>query len=336
MYVGHQIGDFSDQKLTWLAQLGVEHIVANTARDVQREDGTWDAAAIRGMLDRIASFGITVDVLNLGIEAQYYERTRFPDLWTGGPGRDQAIATLQQNIRAAGEAGVPALKYNTNIIGILRTGRKPGRGGAAYSHFDVSEWTDHSLTPLGKLSRQQLADNARYVLERLVPVAEEARVRLAAHPHDPPLPRPDGLRGIPSLMDTVEGIQEFLDLVPSPYNGLNFCQGTLAEGCKDPAVEVPEGIRHFVSQGKVFMVHFRNIKGGYLNFDEVYPDNGDVDFLACLRAYRDAGYQGILCPDHVPHSEVDPDGERQFSFCLGYMRGLLQAVESEGGAPPRR
>ena len=73
------------------------------------------------------------------------------------------------------------------------------------------------------------------------------------------------------------------------------------------------------------MVHFRNIKGGYLDFCEAMPDEGSLDMPACIRAYRDAGYDGILCPDHVPLSDVDPGRERFFAFALGYTRGLLQA-----------
>jgi mannonate dehydratase len=132
----------------------------------------------------------------------------------------------------------------------------------------------------------------------------------------------------------VEGLERFLAIAPSPSHGLNFCQGTVAEMGVHPAREVLEAIRHFGGAGKIFMVHFRNIRGGYLNFEEVYPDNGDVDMLAALRAYKEAGYGGIICPDHVPLSEVDPGGERQFAFCLGYIRALIQAVEAEAGRRP--
>ena len=48
--------------------------------------------------------------------------------------------------------------------------------------------------------------------------------------------------------------------------------------------------------------------------------------LACLRAYRDAGYDGILCPDHAPLSDLDVGRERFFGFALGYTRALLQAL----------
>src|SRR5436305_179805 len=106
VHIGEQLSDISDRKLAWAAQLGVAHGVVNTTRDtgIVNEDGSWNVAPIRALQKRFESFGIAMDVLNLGIEASYYERQRFPDLWSGGPGRDAAIATIQQNIRAAGEA----------------------------------------------------------------------------------------------------------------------------------------------------------------------------------------------------------------------------------------
>jgi len=108
--------------------------------------------------------------------------------------------------------------------------------------------------------------------------------------------------------------------------GLNFCQGTIAEMATDPNETVLAAIREFGTRQKIFMVHFRNISGGYLDFREAMPDDGSLDMVACIRAYRDVGYTGILCPDHVPLSELDPGRERFFAFALGYTRGLLQAT----------
>jgi mannonate dehydratase len=213
-------------------------------------------------------------------------------------------------------------------IGIPRTGRRSGRGGALYSRFDVREWSDHSLSPLGRVTPEQCWEAITWFLERVVPVADACRVRLACHPQDPALPPDTGLRGMPHVLGSVEGLQRFLAICESPYHGLNFCQGTVAEMCADPATEVPAAIRAFGERQKIFMVHFRNITGGYLHFEEVYPDNGDVDMYQAIRAYQEVGYQGMLCPDHVPQSAVDPGGERQFAFCLGYTRALIQAADA--------
>jgi|DewCreStandDraft_1066081.scaffolds.fasta_scaffold00011_158 mannonate dehydratase len=330
MYIGEQLSDLSDRKLTWAAQLGVEHIAVQTLHGIEREDGTWDVQAIKNLQKRLASFGITMDVLTLNMQSQYMTRHRFPGIMRGLPSRDAEIEIIKQNIRAAAEAGVPCLKYNLNLLGVPRTGRTIGRGGARYSHFDYSKWTDHSLTEAGPMPAEKMWEIITYFLERVVPVAEECGVRLACHPHDPPVPHDKGLRGIHRVLGSIEGLKRFLAITPSKYHGLNFCQGTLAEMCEHPATEVLEAIRYFGSQGKIFMVHFRNIKGGFLNFEEVYPDNGDVDMYQAMKVYKEVGYQGMFCPDHVPQSDVDPDGERQHSFCLGYIRALIQAVNAEG------
>jgi mannonate dehydratase len=137
-----------------------------------------------------------------------------------------------------------------------------------------------------------------YLVSALLPTAERSGVRLACHPHDPAYP-PGGLNGVHHVLGSLDGMRRFVALAPeSPSHG----------------------------QRRIFMVHFRNIVGGYLDFREAMPDEGSVEMLACIRAYREVGYDGILCPDHVPFSELDPDRERFFSFCLGYTKALLQAA----------
>ena len=332
MYIGEQLADYSDQTLAWASQLGVEHAAAQTLKGtgIDNPDGTWNVEPIRRLAERFRAFGISLDVLALDLPSAYVTRQRFPGIMMGLPSRDAEIEVIKQNVRAAAEAGIPCLKYNLNLLGVPRTGRSPGRGGARYSHFNVAEWADHSLTEAGPMPAGRMWDNITYFLERVIPVADEHKVRMACHPHDPAVPRDVGLRGVHCVLGSVDGLKRFIEITPSPYHGFNFCQGTLAEMCERPAVEVLDAIRYFGEHGKLFMVHFRNIRGGFLNFDETYPDNGDVDMLQAVRAYKSVGYEGMLCPDHVPQSDADPDNKRQHSFCLGYTRALIQAVDSLG------
>ncbi len=334
MYIGEQLNDLSDENLAWAAQMGVQHVAANSTHGpgtegVENPDGTWNVAGINAVQERLAKFGLTMDVLSLDLQSTYVMRQRYPRIMLGQAGRDEDIAIIQQNVRAAGAAGVPCLKYNLNLLGVPRTGRSAGRGGVTYSQFVASQWTDTTPTEFGPRDAEQVWEAITYFLERVVPVAEEAKVRLACHPHDPALP-PGGLRGVDTVLGTVEGIKRLIEIAPSPYHGLNFCQGTVAEMLADPRNEVPDVIRYFGERDKIFMVHFRNIRGGYLDFEEVFPDEGDVDMYQCIKLYRDLGYQGMVLPDHVPHSDVDTAwGHRQRSFCLGYTRALIQAAEAE-------
>jgi D-mannonate dehydratase len=129
-------------------------------------------------------------------------------------------------------------------------------------------------------------------------VASAAKVRLACHPHDPYTP--PGYRGVTRVLGTVEGLKRFVQMHESPYHGLNFCQGTVAEMLDDPAREIFDVIRWFGERGKIFNVHFRNIKGKKLDFMEAFPDEGDMDMPRSLAAYRDVDYPYMLMPDHVP------------------------------------
>ncbi|MGI8424566.1 MAG: mannonate dehydratase [Chloroflexota bacterium] len=328
MYLGHQMGNVSDEKLQWVAQLGVEHVACESRAGIERDDGTWDVAGIRRLQARLQNWGISLDVLALNLPSVVAPRQRFKEIMLGLPGRDQAIEVIQQNVRTAGEAGVPALKYNLNLMGVARTGRSQGRGGAMYSHFNYGEW-DHDTKPeFAPMRPQTVWDNIAYFLERVVPVAAAAKVKLACHPHDPGVPADMPLSDVYCVLGSVDGLRKFLSMSESPYHCLNFCQGTVSEMLDHPATEIHDVIREFGGQKKIVMVHFRNITGRVLDFDEVYPDNGDIDMIAAARTYKEVGFGGMLCPDHVPHSEVDKGGDRQFSFCLGYTSAAIQAANA--------
>jgi mannonate dehydratase len=318
--------------------MGIKHVAVNSTHgpgteQIENPDGTWRVAEIVKVQERLARFGLTMDVLSLDLQSTYVTRQRFPRIMLGRPGRDEDIEVIKQNVRAAGEAGVPCLKYNLNLLGVPRTGRTPGRGGVTYSHFNIGQWAEPTPAEFGARSAEQVWEAITFFLERVVPVAEQAQVRLACHPHDPGLPPGTPLSGVECVLGSVEGLNRFVAIAPSPHHGLNFCQGTVAEMCADPRHEVPAAIRSFGERGKIFMVHFRNIRGRVLDFEEVFPDEGDVDMYECIKLYRQLGYQGMILPDHVPHSDVDTSwGHRQRSFCLGYTRALIQAAETEARA----
>jgi mannonate dehydratase len=167
-----------------------------------------------------------------------------------------------------------------------------------------------------------------YFLERVIPVATEYKIRMACHPHDPGVP--PGFEGVDCVLGTVQGLKKFVSIQESPYHGLNFCQGTVCEMLEKPGKEIFDVIRYFGERKKIFNVHFRNIRGGRNDFQETFPDEGDVDMLAALRAYRDVGYEYMIMPDHVPRHESDKDSLQAFAFCYGYVRGLIQAVTRTG------
>jgi mannonate dehydratase len=163
-----------------------------------------------------------------------------------------------------------------------------------------------------------------YFLERTVPAAESAKVRMACHPHDPFTP--DGYMGVTRLLGTVEGMKKFVQMHESPYHGLNFCQGTVTEMLDDPGEEIADVIRWFGTREKIFNVHFRNIRGHKLDFMESFPDEGSIDFAETIKVYQEVGYKYMLMPDHVPHISGDDPQGTAFAFCYGYITALLQSI----------
>jgi mannonate dehydratase len=127
----------------------------------------------------------------------------------------------------------------------------------------------------------------------------------------------------------VEGLKRFIELSPSPYHGLNFCQGTVSEMLEKPGEEIYDVIRYFGSRDKIFNVHFRNIRGGYLDFVETFPDEGDVDLYKAVKVYKEVDYKYMLMPDHVPAIAGENPRIVAFAFCYGYIKGLLQALDSD-------
>jgi len=329
MKAGHQ-HDHSKETLRRLAAFGVNHICSRLPS--RTLDENWSVAGLTRLRKHVESFGIKLDCVPLPMINADISRAEMPGiLLAKEPQRARAIADLCQMIRNAGAAEIPMVKYNLTYLGVVRSARTPGRGGTSNSTFIYDEAKQvPPLTEAGPISEEVYWERITYFLERVVPVAEAAKVRIALHPQDPAMPKGRGFRGVQTVLGTVAGLKRFIETVPSPWSGLNFCQGTISEMMEKPGEEVYDVIRYFGSRRKIFIVHFRNIKGGFLNFQETFPDAGDVDMPRALRIYREAGYDGMIMPDHVPVIEGDPDKAQAFSFSFGYIQALLQALKSEG------
>ena len=243
----------------------------------------------------------------------------------GLDGRDEEIEQACELIRNLGKLGIPVWCYEwMPVFNWMRTSTTvPSRGGAVvtgYKHSDNST----ELTEYGKVSEEQLWETLEYFLNKVIPVAEEANVKLAMHPDDPPL---SPIRGLGRIMRSVDNFQRLLDLAPSPMNGIALCQGNFTLMTDD----LPNVIRHFGEQKKIFFVHMRDVQGTPDNFVETFHDEGKTDMHACMKAYKEIGFTGVLRPDHVPTMEGDDNSNAGYSsigrlFAIGYIKGLREAV----------
>jgi mannonate dehydratase len=262
------------------------------------------------------------------LSSSHIDRERHPAIMLAqSPERERDVEALQTLIRNCAAAGIPSIKYNMSILGVLRTARVPGRGDASYSAWRLREARpDPPQTRAGRVDADMFWERITWFLERVIPVAEEFKIRMACHQHDPGVP-PEGYQGVNRVLGTVDGLKKFVGIRESPYHGLNFCQGTVTEMMGDPGKEIFDVIRYFGSRKKIFNVHFRNIRGHRDDFVEVYPDEGDIDMVEAIRVYAEVGYPYLLMPDHVPVTPSDPGGLQSFAFCYGYIRALIQAVD---------
>ncbi len=324
MKVGTQHGD-SIEILRAVAAFGVNHICSRLPSE--RMDAAWSVESLIRLRERVESFGITLDMVPLPLSSREISKMENPAILLATPERDRQIDDICQMIRNTARAGIPSLKYNLTIIGIPRTEPSRGRGDAEYSTFvyDIAK-QDPPLTAAGRVDADTYWERITYFLERVVPVANEHKVRLACHPQDPGMPPGKGWRGVETVLGSVEGLKRFVSIAESPYHGLNFCQGSVAEMLEKPGEQIFDVIRWFGARKKIFNVHFRNIQGGFLNFRESFIDDGDVDMLKAMQVYREIGYDGMMMPDHVPHVAGDDSQAQGFAFAFGYIKALITAV----------
>lgn len=324
MYIGTQNRVRTDADFRQFAQLGIRHVCA----DPEGNPHDWTKDTLERHRDRLDACGLTLDMVQLPLSSRPVEKQHSPDILTNGPERDRQIESICRLIETLAEVGIPSAKYNLNLIGIPRTEPETGRGGSKNAAFRWDRTYQNAPPGLaGILPEEENWERIDYFLERVIPVAEASKVRLACHPHDPYTP--PGYRGVTRVLGTVEGLKRFVQLRENPWHGLNFCVGTVAEMLDDPANEILDVVRWFGTRGKLFNIHYRNITGGKLSFMEVFPEEGEVDMIELMRVLAEVGYKYMVMPDHVPSIDADPDHAVAFAYCFGYIRAALQVVAAE-------
>jgi mannonate dehydratase len=313
---------FDQAAMRRVKQLGVDHVLMGGPPI------PWEEGAIRAIMERLKSGGLALGNMMIG---------GFRNAIYGLPGRDEDIDKVRQSIRAAGKAGLPVVEYNfyahRAVEGYYE---ETGRAGAGLTAFDYDRVKD--LPPLeseGAHSLDEMWRNVTYFLKAVVPVAQEAGVRLALHPNDPPAPIS---RGSGQIMGTVAGWKRLVDIVSGNANGITFDCGVTREMGEDP-VEV---CRYFGARDRINHVHFRNVRVRvpYEKYTEVFLDEGQVDMFAVMKELVRQKYPRLIYPEH-PRA-LDIDRERQdfhpgypgggwyagFAYNVGYARAMLQAAMS--------
>jgi mannonate dehydratase len=304
-------------------QIGVDHVLMGGPPI------PWTEEALRERINRFKAGGLTI--INMMISG-------FPNTLYGRAGRDEEIDKIRQSIRTAGRVGLPVIEYNFYAHRIVEGYYEElGRAGAGMTAFDYDRVKDLPPLPeVGAHSLDAMWANATYFLKAVIPVAEEAGVRLALHPNDPPAPIS---RGSQQIMATLAGWKKLVDIVKSPANGITFDCGVTRELGEDP-VEVA---KYFGARDCINHVHYRNVivRKPYEKYTEVFLDEGQVDMFAVMQELVKQKYSRGLYPEH-PRA-IDYDRERGIQnfyakvggggfageiYNVAYTKAMLQAVLS--------
>ncbi|HIN31182.1 TPA: mannonate dehydratase, partial [Candidatus Poribacteria bacterium] len=231
---------------TMVKQCGINHVVGTMdfsrgTENLNPEDLPWGYNSLAGVKKNYQDSGFELAVIE--------SRPPLNKAKLGLPGRDEEIDSVCQLIRNMGRLEIPVWCYEwMPVFNWLRTSKGiPSRGGALVTGYDHQQMPKQADTEYGTVTEEQLWDNLKYFLGCVVPVAEEAHVKLAMHPDDPPI---SPIRGLGRIMRSIENFQRLVDLVPSPINGITMCQGNFTLMTDD----LPSVIRRFGQQDKVFFV----------------------------------------------------------------------------------
>jgi mannonate dehydratase len=331
--------------MRYLKQLGVEWVSLGATPETATAEGfikmrqEWEAGGLK-VYNIGSGVGPSGSLHNM------------PEVTLNLPGRDQKIEEYLNYIRYLGKAGIPYSTYAHMGNGIWSSGRittprsYDARDGDAKSPDWRGTWAGKTYTePLShgrKFSKEEIWDNYTYFIKKVIPVAEEAGVRIGIHPDDPPQPE---IAGVPRcIFSSFEGYKKALEIANSPNIGMCLCVGCWLEGGPLMGKDVVETIKYFGGKKKLFKVHFRNVSAPLPHFNETLLDDGYYDMYKVMKALVEVQFDGIAIPDHVPGVGNVSTGERGqgargggqdfrpnagLAYLIAYMRALLNAAISE-------
>lgn len=339
--IGTSGGQATEENMAYLRQLGITWVSLGATPETATAEGfikirqQWEAGGFR-VYNIGSGVGPSGSLHNM------------PEVTLNLPGRDQKIEEYLNYLRYLGKAGIPYTTYAHMGNGIWSSGRAvtargyEARDGDSNSPNWRGTWAGKTYTgPLSHgrvFSEQEIWDNYIYFIKKVVPVAEEAGVRIGIHPDDPPAPM---LAGVPRcIFSSFEGYKKALEIADSPNIGMCLCVGCWLEGGPLMGKDVVETIKYFGGLKKLFKVHFRNVSAPLPHFTETFMDDGYYDMYKVMEALVDVGFDGIVIPDHIPSIGYAPgktpprfEGETYrpnpgLAYCIAYMRALYNAVQS--------
>jgi mannonate dehydratase len=317
-----------DELLTFSAQYGATDIVLQSYTGmgvgenwaVVPGDKRWEQKDLEALRKRVESHGLHLEALE-NVPSAFYDQ-----IMLGGPDRDEQIENMIHNVRSIARAGIPIFGYNWMPSGVWRNAvNSPSRAGTSVTAYDHSEHINHELTHGRVYSEEEMWENLEYWIKIITPVAEEEGIRIGIHPADPPV---DSVGGVPRLLNSFTNYKRLIEIVDSPSNAIEFCQGTFSEMADAEGDGIYDMIRYFGERKKILYVHFRNVSNAGEPFVEEFINTGHVDMIRALKIYKEVGFDGVLVNDHVPVTTGDTQwGHQGRAYANGYIQALLDVFD---------
>ncbi len=305
---------------TYARQMGVKYAVGRMP-DGAMEETAASFELLKAMKQKYTDGGFELKVIEPAPLNQKIKQNL--------PGRDEEIERMCTLIKNMGKLGIEVLCYNfaTHFNWSRTQTDFPERGGAFVTAYDHSTIDHSQITEAGIITAEQLWENLTYLQKAIVPVAEEAGVKLAIHPDDPPV---DHIQNVARILNSAAAMERACDIVKSPNMGICMCQGTFSE----MGGNVYEDIERFAKQGRIHLVHFRDTAGDKFKFHETFHDNGPTDMARCVRLYEEFCPEAYVRVDHVPTMAGEGNDMPGYNslgrlYAIGYLKGLMEMTKKE-------
>ncbi|MTI62141.1 MAG: TIM barrel protein [Firmicutes bacterium] len=314
-----QLNQADTKTMQFARQLGVNSIQFNTP-DIPGNQ-YWGYKDLLNLNEKCEKFGLKLEAIE-NMPLKFYDKIML-DL----PGKEEQIKNIQRTIINMGRVGIPILGYHFEPTFVWRTAvTKEGRGGAKVTVFDQLKAKqginiiDGGRRDIKVANEMKMWENYKYFIRNIIPAAEEAGVKLALHPSDPPI---NSLGGVPRLFKNIESFQKAMKLADSEVWGIDLCLGTFSE-MEGGAINVIKAINYFGSLDKILYIHFRDVQGTVPNFKECFLGEGNYNPAEVISLLYKVNFDGFLISDHVPQMIDDSEwGHRARAHAIGYIQGLL-------------
>lgn len=311
-----------DKDLRFFKQIGVDYVdIELSLIRGYAEHGVFTQEDLRAFIDRLDSAGLKIERANaLGSHSL--------NAYLNRPEGQQEIDKLKRIGEMLTNAEIPVMGIQACQAELHTQGRRigwarmQGRGGYEYPEFSVPRAQAQAPKPKYKVTKDQLWKGLINIYKQVLRTVEGSKTMIAMHGNDPPLYEH---LGNPQIICRFADFDRLFEEAPSKHSGITFCVGTRYESGED----IFEGIRRYGRQGKLFHVHFRNVRGtlpAQGGYSEVFVDDGEIDMGRLIQALDEVGYSGVIDYDHAVHITGDEPLPKQYiAFAMGYMRGLLNA-----------